>query len=210
MLISRPLIPAPPSGTKAGPSTLLLWAFPATATALRQQRKRLPLHRASATPVHRPIAALRGVSLDPRPLAVLSGLTASVQLRYACLPAPAGSAPLKAGCYDGQPSAKSLRSSFVAWGLLTASGDASSWGTGHPSAHVPAMLAPLTVATRACTSRSGAIRCPQHTVKCITEGKEPPQLFRTIARNLSRRDDTRYPLKHFLFKYSYQRKNGAR
>ena len=131
---------------------LLLWAF---CDSTNQD---------APTVQQRPIAALRGVSLEPRPLAVLSGLTASVQLRYACLPSS------RRRYLYGPPTAEmngtarltaALRA--VAQVLVRRLGPTDderlrlhAWARGTPPLTVPAMLAPLTVATRACTSRSGA------------------------------------------------------
>ena len=113
--------------------------------SMPQQRKRLP-HRAIATPTTAHSRAPGRLISILVPSLLTSGLpngtTASGRLRYACLPVADGSAPLKAGCNDrhrcstdGQASAQSLRSSSGGWGLLTTTGDASSWDAGRPSAH---------------------------------------------------------------------------
>lgn len=151
------------------PSALPLWASPAKAPG-----RELLLQ-------HRPTAALRGVSLEPRPLAARatertdwhlprqplkatpSDVPPRARPRYACLPCPPGSASMT-GC--------SLRLLDQASGLRTGAqvlvqrlgpldiqrGASLCGGAGRPSAHTPAMLA----LSRSASARCACLQKPLH------------------------------------------------
>ena len=114
------MIPAPPSGTKAGPSALLLWAFCDSNFCHSTGRVPHPTTSHSRAPGRLLRASSPRCSLRPNGLRSIA-LCLPPCSRRRCLTDSRLQRRTPAARPNRQASAQSLRSSSGGWGLLTAS-----------------------------------------------------------------------------------------